>query len=38
MIRATPAYFFDEFLLPVSRKTPSERERALASAPCWLAV
>ncbi|XVJ46628.1 dermonecrotic toxin domain-containing protein [Pseudomonas sp. UBT] len=29
MIRATPAYFFDEFLLPVSRKTPSERERAL---------
>lgn len=29
MVRVTPAYFFDEFLLPLSRKTPSERERAL---------
>ncbi|MFT0475931.1 dermonecrotic toxin domain-containing protein [Pseudomonas antarctica] len=29
MVRVTPAYFFDEFLLPLSRKTPSEREREL---------
>lgn len=29
MLRATPPYFFDEFVLPISRKTPSERERAL---------
>ncbi|MGE1156238.1 hypothetical protein [Pseudomonas kitaguniensis] len=29
MLRATPPYFFDEFLLPISRKTPSARERAL---------
>lgn len=29
MVRLTPAYFFDEFLLPISRKTPSEREQAL---------
>ncbi|WP_300627958.1 DUF6543 domain-containing protein [Pseudomonas sp.] len=29
MLSVTPPYFFDEFLRPVSRKTPSERERAL---------
>ena len=29
MVRVTPPYFFDEFLLSNSRKTPSERERAL---------
>lgn len=29
MARVTPPYFFDEFLLPVRRKEPSERERAL---------
>lgn len=29
MVRVTPPYFFDEFLLPVSRKTPSARERLL---------
>lgn len=29
MTRVTPPYFFDEFLLPVRRKQPSERERAL---------
>ncbi|KTC50503.1 hypothetical protein AO262_35085 [Pseudomonas fluorescens ABAC62] len=29
MAHVTPPYFFDEFLLPVSRKSLSERERAL---------
>ncbi len=29
MTRLTPPYFFDEFLQPVRRKYPSERERAL---------
>lgn len=29
MVRVTPPYFFDEFLLSNSRKAPSERERAL---------
>lgn len=29
MVRVTPPYFFDEFLQPISRKTPSDRERAL---------
>ncbi|VVN63906.1 hypothetical protein PS687_04929 [Pseudomonas fluorescens] len=29
MAHVTPPYFFDEFLRPVRRKTPTERERAL---------
>lgn len=29
MTRLTPPYFFDEFLRPVRRKQPTERERAL---------
>lgn len=29
MTGVTPAYFFDEFLLPIKRNSPSERERAL---------
>lgn len=29
MAQLTPPYFFDEFLRPISRKQPSERERAL---------
>lgn len=29
MTGVTPAYFFDEFLLPIKRNLPSQRERAL---------
>ncbi|MDQ0740648.1 dermonecrotic toxin domain-containing protein [Pseudomonas sp. W4I3] len=29
MARLTPPYFFDEYLLPVKRNAPTERERAL---------
>ena len=29
MASVTPPYFFQEFHLPISRKQPSERERAL---------
>ncbi len=29
MASVTPAYFFDEFLRPITRKYPSDRERAL---------
>ncbi|AKS04892.1 dermonecrotic toxin domain-containing protein [Pseudomonas trivialis] len=29
MASVTPAYFFDEFLRPITRKHPSDRERAL---------
>ncbi|NVZ52680.1 hypothetical protein HX792_20215 [Pseudomonas sp. B6002] len=29
MVQLTPPYFFDEFLRPIRRKHPSERERAL---------
>jgi hypothetical protein len=29
MTRVTPAYFFDEYLLPITRVSPSDRERML---------